>query len=31
VCRQDGAPDPEPSNGGGLLSMALDPYRRQYP
>ncbi|MFC8429929.1 collagen-like protein [Streptomyces sp. NPDC057253] len=31
VCRQDGAPDPEPSNGGGLLSLALDPYRRQYP
>jgi hypothetical protein len=32
VCRQDGAPDPEPGNGnGGLLSMGLDPNRRQYP
>lgn len=32
VCRQDGAPDPEPGNGnGGLLSMGLDPSRRQYP
>jgi hypothetical protein len=34
VCRQDGAPDPEPSNGNGsgeLLSMGLDPHRRQYP
>lgn len=31
VCRKDGAPDPEPSSGGGLLSLALDPYRRQYP
>lgn len=31
VCRRDGAPDPQPSGGGGLLSMALDPYRRQYP
>lgn len=32
VCRQDGAPAPEPSNGnGGLLSMGLDPTRRQYP
>lgn len=32
VCRRDGAPDPEPGNGGGggLLS-ALDPTRRQYP
>ncbi|MCX4974204.1 collagen-like protein [Streptomyces sp. NBC_00620] len=30
VCRQDGAPDPEPTGGGGLLSMGLDP-RRQYP
>ena len=31
VCRQDGAPDPEPSDNGngGLLSMGLDP-RRQY-
>ncbi|MFE3853455.1 collagen-like protein [Streptomyces griseorubiginosus] len=31
VCRQDGAPDPEPGNGGGVLSMGLDPSRRQYP
>ena len=32
VCRQDGAPDPEPGNGnGGLLSMGLDPTRREYP
>jgi hypothetical protein len=32
VCRQDGAPDPEPGNGnGGLLAMGLDPGRRQYP
>ncbi|MGW3724135.1 collagen-like protein [Streptomyces sp. NPDC000851] len=33
VCRQDGAPDPEPSDGGvgGLLSAGLDPNRRQYP
>ncbi|MET9815341.1 collagen-like protein [Streptomyces sp. NPDC006355] len=31
VCRRDGAPQPTPSDGGGLLSMALDPYRRQYP
>ncbi|KUN92023.1 hypothetical protein [Streptomyces caeruleatus] len=30
VCRKDGAPDPEPTDDGGLLSMAL-PYRRQYP
>jgi hypothetical protein len=30
VCRRDGAPDPEPSNDGGLLSLALDPNRRQY-
>ncbi|WP_030682153.1 hypothetical protein [Streptomyces cellulosae] len=30
VCRRDGAPDPEPSSGGGPLSMGLDP-RRQYP
>ncbi|MEU1478872.1 collagen-like protein [Streptomyces sp. NPDC005760] len=31
VCRQDGAPDPEPSeSGGGLLSAGLDPTRRQY-
>lgn len=29
VCRQDGAPDPEPS-GGGLLSAGLDPTRRLY-
>jgi hypothetical protein len=31
VCRRDGAPQPSPSDGGGLLSLALDPYRRQYP
>lgn len=31
VCRKDDAPDPEPTDDGGLLSMALDPYRRQYP
>jgi Collagen triple helix repeat (20 copies) len=33
VCRKDGAPQPEPSNGGGLglLSIGLDPTRRQYP
>ncbi|MGW1949060.1 collagen-like protein [Streptomyces sp. NPDC001940] len=32
VCRKDGAPQPEPSKdgGGGLLSMGLDPTRRQY-
>lgn len=30
VCRQDGAPDPEPT-GGGLLAAGLDPTRRQYP
>lgn len=31
VCRQDGAPDPEPSKGGGsLLGAGLDPQRRQY-
>ncbi|MFE7277927.1 collagen-like protein [Streptomyces sp. NPDC057623] len=31
VCRRDGAPQPEPTDDGGLLSMAaLDP-RRQYP
>jgi len=32
VCRKDGAPDPSPGNGGGnnLLSMGLDPSRRQY-
>ncbi|MEV0183799.1 collagen-like protein [Streptomyces sp. NPDC050625] len=33
VCRRDGAPDPGNGNGnggGGLLSMALDPSRRQY-
>lgn len=31
VCRRDGAPDPGPSKGGGgALSMALDPQRRQY-
>jgi outer membrane murein-binding lipoprotein Lpp len=31
VCRRDGAPDPEPTDNGGLLSMGLDPSRRQYP
>ncbi|CAM5534516.1 collagen-like domain-containing protein [Streptomyces canus] len=31
VCRRDGAPDPEPTEDGGLLSMGLDPTRRQYP
>ncbi|OSZ58658.1 hypothetical protein OQI_20340 [Streptomyces pharetrae CZA14] len=31
VCRRTGAPDPEPSGGGILLSAALDPQRRQYP
>jgi len=30
VCRKDGAPDPTPSKGGGLLSLGLDPSRRQY-
>ena len=29
VCRRDGAPQPEKKNG-GLLSMGLDPTRRQY-
>ncbi|MEV6174868.1 collagen-like protein [Streptomyces sp. NPDC051954] len=29
VCREDGAPEPEPT-GGGLLSAGLDPSRRQY-
>jgi hypothetical protein len=32
VCRRDGAPEPAPSGGTGLLSAAaLDPSRRQYP
>ena len=31
ICRRNGAPDPEPTGGGGLLSVALDPQRRQYP
>lgn len=31
VCRRDGAPQPSPSDDGGLLSLGLDPYRRQYP
>lgn len=30
VCRRDGAPDPEPDDGGLLGSGALDPNRRQY-
>ncbi|MEV0963250.1 collagen-like protein [Streptomyces sp. NPDC049910] len=31
VCRRDDAPDPEPSERRGLLTLALDPQRRQYP
>lgn len=31
VCREDGAPDPPPSRSPGLLSLGLDPNRRQYP
>lgn len=33
VCRKDGAPQPSDGSesGGGLLSMGLDPNRRQYP
>ncbi|MER6534669.1 collagen-like protein [Streptomyces sp900105755] len=30
VCRKDGAPQPQPSKGGGLLGAGLDPQRRQY-
>lgn len=30
VCRRDGAPQPEPSKGSGLLGLGLDPHRRQY-
>ncbi|GHD70097.1 hypothetical protein GCM10010317_076660 [Streptomyces mirabilis] len=30
VCRKDGAPQPTQKQGGGLLSMGLDPSRRQY-
>lgn len=30
VCRRDGAPDPEPDDGGILGAGALDPTRRQY-
>lgn len=30
VCRKDGAPQPSRKKGGGLLSLALDPSRRQY-
>ncbi|MFJ8023376.1 collagen-like protein [Streptomyces sp. NPDC096311] len=30
VCRRDGAPQPTPQKGGGLLSMGLVPTRRQY-
>ncbi|SDM77752.1 Collagen triple helix repeat-containing protein [Streptomyces wuyuanensis] len=30
VCRRDGAPQPEPSERRGLLSLGLDPSRRQY-
>lgn len=31
VCRRDGAPDPGPSKQSGVLSLGLDPARRQYP
>ena len=31
VCRQDGAPPPKDPGPPGLLSLALDPTRRQYP
>ncbi|MGO4630483.1 collagen-like protein [Streptomyces sp. 2RAF24] len=34
MCRRDGAPAPGPTNPAnkrGILSLALDPYRRQYP
>lgn len=31
VCRRDGAPDPSPSSPSGLLSLGLDPQRREYP
>lgn len=31
VCRKDGAPDPSPSSNSDLLSLGLDPTRRQYP
>jgi outer membrane murein-binding lipoprotein Lpp len=30
VCRKDGAPQPSGSPSGGLLSLGLDPTRRQY-
>jgi len=30
VCRRDGASPPE-DPGGGLLSLGIDPHRRQYP
>jgi hypothetical protein len=30
VCRKDGAPQPTQKKSGGLLSMGLDPSRRQY-
>ena len=30
VCRRDGAPQPSQKKNGGLLSMGLDPSRRQY-
>ncbi|MET7779555.1 collagen-like protein [Streptomyces mirabilis] len=30
VCRRDGAPQPTETPGGGLLSLGLDPTRRQY-
>lgn len=31
VCRKDSAPPPSPSEKRGLLSLGLDPSRRQYP
>ncbi|MGW4388192.1 collagen-like protein [Streptomyces sp. NPDC004685] len=30
VCRRDGAPQPQKQQGNGLLSLGLDPTRRQY-
>ncbi|MFD4569396.1 collagen-like protein [Streptomyces sp. NPDC058467] len=30
ICRKDGAPQPSNSKGGGILSLGLDPTRRQY-
>ena len=31
ICRRDGAPPPDDPGPGGLLSLGLDPSRRQYP